>query len=423
VQIGLMVRMKTRATIIAIVVLAGGAWAARPARRAVSWQNELPLPPGTKLAISNDSGPISVTGWDKDTVQAGIGGEVRDLAAVRIYQQPGKSGVMTISVDPQHRHSDEPHLIVKVPQAVAIDSLHSGSGDIDITGVKGSISANTGSGVMKISNVGPITAQTGSGDISADSIAGDASLQTASGDIRATRISGRASLFTGSGDVRIEGAGSLSVKNASGSVRAKSIDGSASIQANSADVDIRGVKGDLIAKIQSGDLVADNIGGFVEAGVTSGDVSITHSSGDVKISTISADVKVQCATGSVRVDSASSSIELAGIAGDVEAKTASGDVTFTGSVRPHGHYFLKSVSGSVRMAIQADIPGFTASLQSYSGEMETAFPLRLESPMGNGKLPRKVIGRYGDGQANISLDSFSGTVTLTKLVGARMPKC
>src|SRR5215813_13051280 len=269
--------MRARAITITTLILAISAWAAGPTAPPVRWQNEQALPPGSRLAISNDSGPISVTGWDKDTLQAGIAGE-RDLAAVKVYQQQGRPGLTMISVNPA-RHSDEPHLILKVPRGVIIESLHSGSGDIDITGVKGSISANTGSGTMKINNVGPITAQTGSGDIVASSITGDASLQTASGDIRVSAVSGRASVFTGSGDVHVENVGSLSAKNASGSIVARSIEGSASIQANSSDVDIRGVKGDLIARITSGDLVADNIGGIVEAGVTSGDVSITHSSG------------------------------------------------------------------------------------------------------------------------------------------------
>jgi len=414
--------MKTRVITTIIILLAAGGLTANTASTAVRWQNEQPLAPGSRLAITNDSGPISVTGWDKDAVQAGIAGESGDMTAVRMYQQQGRPGLMMISVNPQGRRRDEPHLMLKVPHGVVIESLHSGTGDIDITGVKGSISANTASGNMKISNVGPITAQTGSGDIQANTIAGDASLQTASGDIHAGAISGRASVFTGSGDVRIEGAGSLSVKNASGGVIAKSIEGSASIQVNSADVDIRGVKGDLIARVQSGDLVADNIGGLVDVGVTSGDTSITHSSGDVKISTISADVKVQCAVGSVRIESASASIQMIGVGGDVDAKTASGDVSFTGSIRPHGRYRLKSISGSVRMAIQADSPGFTASLSSYNGEMETDFPLRLEGPAGS-SLSKRVIGRYGDGQANISLDTFSSTVTLTKLVAARLPKC
>ena len=401
-----------------MTILAAGGFAARPASPAVTSQNEQQLPPGSRLSISNDSGPISVTGWDKDTVQAAIAGE-RDLGAVRMYQQTGRSGLLIITVNPQRPHSDEPHLILKVPRDVSIESLHSGTGDIDISGVKGSISANTGSGSIKLGNVGQSTAQTGSGDIIASSITGDASLQTASGDIKATTISGRASVFTGSGDVRVEGAGSLAAKNASGSVTARNIEGSASIQAQSADVDIRGLKGDLIARITSGDLIADNIGGLVDAVVTSGDVSITHSSGDVRINTISADVKIQCATGLVRVGSASASIQLSGIGGDVEAKTTSGEVTFTGPIRPRGHYVLKSTSGSVRMAIQPDAPGFTATLASYSGGMETAFPLKLEGQVAS----RRVTGRFGDGGADILLDSFSSTVTLAKLVAAKMPKC
>src|SRR5262249_25486933 len=113
--------MRTRATIITIttvLILAVGGWAARPSSSKVSWQNEQPLPPGSRLAISNDSGPISVTGWDKDTLQAGIAGE-RDLAAVKVYQHQGRPGLTMISVNPQ-RHSDEPHLIPQVPRGVVL---------------------------------------------------------------------------------------------------------------------------------------------------------------------------------------------------------------------------------------------------------------------------------------------------------------
>src|SRR5262245_13321427 len=208
--------MKTRAAIITIMILAVGGWAARPASHPVAWQNEQPLPTGSRLAISNDSGPISVTAWDKDAVQAGIAGE-RDQAAVRMYQQQGRAGLMIISVNPQGRHSDEPHLILKVPRGVIIESLPSGSGDIDITGVQGSISANTGSGTIKISGVGTITAQTGSGDIIANAITGDAALQTASGDIRANAITGRASVFTGRGEARNDHAGTIRAHTDSGS--------------------------------------------------------------------------------------------------------------------------------------------------------------------------------------------------------------
>src|SRR5262249_56078714 len=102
--------MRTRATIItitAVFFLAIGGWASGITSHVVSWQNEQALPPGSRLAISNDSGPISVTGWDKDTLQAGIAGE-RDPAAVKRYQQQGRPRLTRISGNPAP-HPRHPH--------------------------------------------------------------------------------------------------------------------------------------------------------------------------------------------------------------------------------------------------------------------------------------------------------------------------
>jgi len=116
-------------------------------------------------------------------------------------------------------------------------------------------------------------------------------------------------------------------------------------------------------------------------------------------------------------------MSLTGIGDDVEANTTSGDVSYSGKMRAGGRYRMKSTSGQVHMIIPADSPGFTATLSSYSGEIETDFPLNIESPLQRGPINRRIIGRYGDGQAQIVLDSFSQGVKLGKASAEALQGC
>ena len=84
---------------------------------------------------------------------------------------------------------------------------------------------------------------------------------------------------------------------------------------------------------------------------------------------------------------------------------------------------MKTTSGDVRMAIQADAPGFTATLSAYTGDIETEFPLKVEFSNQRGQINRRLIGRYGDGSVQITLNSFDGTVSLAKAAQSAEKDC
>jgi DUF4097 and DUF4098 domain-containing protein YvlB len=216
------------------------------------------------------------------------------------------------------------------------------------------------------------------------------------GDIAISDVDGKIDVNTGSGDLSASRVGTLAVTRLGG------------------DISVSNVKGEFIAKSTHGDVAADNVNGRVEISLTSGDIRVTNAGGDVRAMSAAGDIELHCVKGSAEVASASGSITLIGISGDAEASTSSGEVSFKGRLRAGGNYSFKSISGEVEVVVQPDPPGFTATLITYSGEIDTNFPLKLDSPLDKSPVNRRVIGRYGDGQTKIKLDSFNGGVRIVK---------
>jgi putative adhesin len=225
------------------------------------------------------------------------------------------------------------------------------------------------------------------------------------GEIEVADVEGATLINAGNGDVKIMRTGPLKVSRRSG------------------DVIVREVKGDLTARSYNGDVVVDNVSGLVDVAATNGGLTVRNTGGDVRANSLTGDVEVRCAKGRAEVSSASGSITLIGIGGDVDASTASADVIFTGPIRGGGSYRLKSLSGGVSMTIQPEVAGFTATLTTYSGEIDTDFPLRVESPVQGGPINRRITGTFGNGQAKLALDSFSGTVKIAKGTAAALKEC
>jgi hypothetical protein len=212
------------------------------------------------------------------------------------------------------------------------------------------------------------------------------------------------------------------INNGSGQVTVNSV-ATLKVGSRSGNLNIRDIKGDLLIRSTNGDAIVDSVGGMADVAATNGNLQVRNIAGDVRANSATGDVDIQCAKGRAEVSSASGSITLIGVAGDAEATTVSGEVVFKGVIRSNGRYNLKSVSGEVEMLVQPDPPGFTATLVTYSGEVETEFRLKVDTPLQRGPINRRIVGRYGEGQAQIKLDSFSGGVRLAKGNSAQWKGC
>jgi hypothetical protein len=183
---------------------------------------------------------------------------------------------------------------------------------------------------------------------------------------------------------------------------------------------------DVEVRTRSGSVEIEDAAGLVEVVTASGAVRVRRTQGDVRVLSISGNMEIECVRGRVNIDSADGSITLSNIQGDIEANASNSNIQFTGAIREDGRYHLKTMSGSVEMLLRDKPPGFTAALSSYRGSIENDFKLQVKQsgePRQEGEINRRVFGRYGNGQAQITLDSFDGKVKLAKLPPGVAKEC
>jgi hypothetical protein len=103
--------------------------------------------------------------------------------------------------------------------------------------------AESGSGDLQLSNLkGTVRAHTGSGSINADKLGAGSRLETGSGSIEATNLMGSTTLETGSGEVRAQlaSAGDVVASTGSGSIKLENVQGAVKAETGSGSLEIGG---------------------------------------------------------------------------------------------------------------------------------------------------------------------------------------
>jgi DUF4097 and DUF4098 domain-containing protein YvlB len=192
----------------------------------------------------------------------------------------------------------------------------------------------------------------------------------------------------------------------------------------------RGVR--LVARSTSGDVTVRGTAGFVEASSTSGDVEVVDAVRRIELSSVSGDVTARKLRGTVEATSVSGSVELDDVEGDlhvestsgdivltavtsrdVEASTTSGEVTFSGPLAADGRYEFHSHSGNILLTIPASVSA-RFSVETFSGELDSAFPITLQPGDRSSRRPRRFEFTVGDGGARVIAETFSGDLEIRK---------
>jgi len=158
-----------------------------------------------------------------------LGGDADSRVKQIVADPPIKQSGNTITIGPKRSDSSLFNNVaidyeITTPSGTILKA-ETGSGDLEIGGIEGTVNAETGSGEMKVDNIGA-----------------NARLETGSGSIHAINVHGAATLQTGSGnlDLDLSGAGDVKAQTGSGSIRIHGVSGGLHAEAGSGNIDVAG---------------------------------------------------------------------------------------------------------------------------------------------------------------------------------------
>jgi len=188
------------------------------------------------LQVSTGSGYVHVSPGSDNQVH--IVGHVKSSNS--LFGGSSDDAVAKVAANPP---IDQAGNIIRVGAHQSGDFMHHVSIDYEITTPANTmLSAESGSGDLQLSNLsGTVKGNTGSGDIRADKLGASSRLETGSGTIEANNLMGSTSLQTGSGDIRAQlgAAGDVVAVTGSGSIKVANVQGGVKAETGSGDIHIQ----------------------------------------------------------------------------------------------------------------------------------------------------------------------------------------
>jgi DUF4097 and DUF4098 domain-containing protein YvlB len=180
----------------------------------------------------------------------------------------------------------------------------------------------------------------------------------------------------------------------------------------SAQITVTGMRGKTRLKSVSGDIRSDIVGTDLDARTVSGIIGISggNAHSRLRASSVSGDVDLIHVAGDVEVRTTSGGIDIEmQVADEVRAQSVSGSVGVRGPLASDGHLDLQSVSGRVKVAVQAP-GGFRYNASSFSGSVRNCFGYEVQRS--EGRSGERLDGVRGEGKGSVSMRSHSGSVDL-----------
>lgn len=181
-----------------------------------------------------------------------------------------------------------------------------------------------------------------------------------------------------------------------------------------ASFSIRGVKGEATVETLSGPISVVGAAGKVTLESVSGSIEAVDIVGDVTAESVNGRVTVRNVDGDITAESVSSALSITGAAATrVRAETVSGSLSYDGTIEPSGNYSFTTHSGALTLAVPASA-GATVSLETFSGSVDSDFPVTLESGANRRAGESQFDFRIGDGRSRIVVETFSGDIRIKR---------
>lgn len=188
---------------------------------------------------------------------------------------------------------------------------------------------------------------------------------------------------------------------------------SVEVESVSANIEVTGVAGrELEIDTVSGNVIAVGAPGQASVETVSGNQRLTLNSREVSADSVSGNIalagrlggsiKVETVSGNLSVDSRGQAFN------HLASDTVSGEANLRGALAPGGRVHAESVSGGIKLILPKDLSA-RVSGESFSGTLAAPGARIIRPEHGPGSSFEQ---RYGSGDGEIQLETFSGDATL-----------
>ena len=183
-------------------------------------------------------------------------------------------------------------------------------------------------------------------------------------------------------------------------------------------VTMDGVQGEVFANTVRGDIVIKGGTGIITAKSVEGEVQVEGARGKVNVSSVNEKIKITDTTGEITAESVNGGITMTGIdSKSVDASTVNGNIVFEGKLADGGHYSFDTHNGDLSLGVPENANA-TFTIRTYQGSFSTDLPLdgvsRADIQRG-----RRVTTTLGNGSADVSLETFGGSIRVRRGTAAR----
>lgn len=173
-------------------------------------------------------------------------------------------------------------------------------------------------------------------------------------------------------------------------------------------VRIAGAAGDVSVSTAEGDIELEGGSGNVALNAVDGMVSVRSANGNIAVNAVDGDVTIGGSAGAIAVTAVDGTVLLESIDSEnVSVNAVDGDISYEGTIADGGRYVLSTHDGDLYVSIP-DGANARISVDTFSGELDTDFPVELEGDFGKKRMSFTV----GSGKALVELSAFDGTISL-----------
>jgi Putative adhesin len=363
-----------------------------------------PLNPTGTISLTNVSGSIRIIGWSENRVQVDAvkRGNKDDfsLVEIQVSDSPQRLEITTNYARANWRMNRNVSVEyeLKVPRGAILNSIATTSGDITITNAGSRVTARSTSGTLSVRGLdGDTNLHSTSGDITAEHINGVLTANSTSGNITATDLRDDVSITATSGEIRIEKAG-----------------GRVNARATSGLISVRDISGDATLESISDSVIAENIKGRVTVTAVSADVTVRNAQEGARINAVSGTLTVTNTKGLIEAKTTSGDVIVSDVdSHEIQIGSHSGNVSYSGTLYNDGRYSFQSFNGGVTITIPAT-SNFALSATTFSGSIETDFPITIPPGTTQTNRPKRLQGTHGNGGAQLKINGFSADIKLKK---------